>query len=73
MHSNIFYNFTYFSIGDFTRDAYAVRLFIKKDHKIDLDLSFLKKMCLYGMYKKKYIIYIYKNFIYIYIYIYIYI
>jgi len=51
MHSNIFYNFTYFSIGDFTRDAYAVRLFIKEGHKIALAQSFSKNMGLYGMYK----------------------
>jgi aspartate aminotransferase, mitochondrial len=37
-----------FASGDVTRDAYAVRLFIKEGHKIALAQSFAKNIGLYG-------------------------
>ncbi|RLU15337.1 hypothetical protein DMN91_012331 [Ooceraea biroi] len=37
-----------FASGDLTRDAYAVRLFIKEGHKIALSQSYAKNMGLYG-------------------------
>jgi len=49
LQSNIFYYFDpFFSEGDLTRDAYAVRLFIKEGHKIALAQSYAKNMGLYG-------------------------
>jgi len=41
----------HFFEGDLTRDAYAVRLFIKEGHKIALAQSYAKNMGLYGRYK----------------------
>ncbi|KAH0955789.1 hypothetical protein HN011_003929 [Eciton burchellii] len=37
-----------FASGDLTRDAYAVRLFVKEGHKIALAQSYAKNMGLYG-------------------------
>jgi len=48
----LFYSFNLFFSGDLTRDAFAVRLFIKEGHEIALAQSYAKNMGLYGAYKK---------------------
>lgn len=44
--------FYLFFSGDLTRDAFAIRLFIKEGHEIALAQSYAKNMGLYGAYKK---------------------
>lgn len=47
----ISHRFNLFFAGDLTKDAFAVRLFIKENHQIALAQSYAKNMGLYGLYQ----------------------